>query len=193
VVDGTGFGEYGGVIDFPSAAASGDVVWLDLMVYFGSEVDLDLMRADSKFLRVRTETSTPGANAGYLDVYLSSGSRSAYMFQSIKEGVFTWFPMGTWTDLTKDTWHRITLAARMDAVPASSGGTGYLKVWRNGALLLNAQNYQSLTGASDRATHFYCATQWNNGVTSDQAWYVDRLRVAKNGVPTWALDLEGVA
>lgn len=193
----TGFGNYGGVVAFPGDAVQGDTVWLDAMVYFGAEADLSIMRVASKFFRLRRATST-GGGADHIDLYFSSGIRSSFMFQAISEGTTgdvgqSWFPMGAWTDLAKNVWHRITIAWALGAEPQSLGGTGAMRVWRNGALLTNATGMRTLQDPTDKGVAFYCATQWDFP-TYDQevAWYIDRIRIAKNGTPTWALELEGV-
>jgi len=192
--DGPGFGEYGGIITFPSPAVEGESIWLDIMVYFGDDAPLSIMRVYSKFLRLRRSTNT-GTGADHLDIYFSRGIRSAFMFQAISEGTDgSWHPGGVWENLTQNTWHRVTAKWTMGAVAAASGGTGSLQVWHNTQRIINTTTMRTLEVSTDRATDFYCTTQYDYPTdTTELAWYVDRIRIAKNGIPSWAVALEGVS
>jgi hypothetical protein len=192
-VDGPGFGEYGGIINLTNAAANGDVVWFDMMFRLTTQESLDEMRVASKFVRLSTKTAVNG-NGGYNDLYWSSGIRSAFQYQAIKEGVWQWSAMGTWGTVQPETWHRISIRFGMGNVAVSSGGSGSLRVWLDGVQLTNDLTFPTLVNATDIADAVYIATQYDHPEYQlEFSWYVDRIRVAKNGVPTWALDLEWVS
>lgn len=161
---------------------------------FPVETDLSILREYSKFFRIRTETAASG-NSGYFDLYFAStGARGAYQFAALKENIFTWFPMGTWGMLTNGTWNRVTLQVGLGSVAVASGGTGFFRAWFNGSLLTYEPTCITLTNATDKAPSFYCATQYDYPTsTYEFAWYIDRIRIAKNGVPTWASALPGVS
>lgn len=187
----TGWGTFGGIIKFPRKMVAGDELWIDLDVYFPESFDFVAAGNGAKFLRVDTKTAA-GDNGGYNNLYFSTGSRSSYLFQYIKEIENQWLTMGKQGDLTKGQWHRISMHIRYDAVAASQGGKSQVRIWQDGLLILDAPQTKTLTNATDYATTFYLFTYWNLGAPKAQQVWADNIKLASFR-PAWAQNLQGAA
>jgi hypothetical protein len=196
--DGTdGTGDYGGTITFSglSNCFQGDTLWIQWAVYFPTAAfNLETARTTgSKFIRYRSLTAADG-NAGFGDLYFNDQGGDA-MLNFLKEPFPSndgFIPMGLWADLTQDTWHLFTWAVRLDSVKGNAGGTSRLRVWRNTDLLIDRDDVKTLTTATDYVTNVRFFSTWNDGGAVDASCFIDDIKIAKNGVPTWALSLEGV-
>lgn len=187
----------GGRIVFPTNCLPGDTLWLDLWVYlpetYQIESDGTTNPGQLKFLRIQCEDTTkPGNYEGYLDVYLRKDHMADGTFRSIKEGQDIWQMSGPTTGFPRAGWHRVSLYAKADSVARDNGGTSRLMLWLDGVLMADRGSITTLMASTSRFHAFYLVTYWNNGAPQDQHCYADDIRLAKNGRPTWALDLESV-
>jgi hypothetical protein len=188
----TGFGTWGGVINFPRPLIHGEELWLQLYIFVPNDFVIATPGNGSlKFLRVRTKTAT-GGNGGFNDIQLVDDAAQTNSFRMIKEGQHTWFRFGGAGSFTKGVWQRVTVHLQLHSVPLASGGNARVRVWQNGRLLTDESRMQTLGGTDHVADAFYLFTYWNGSAPKRQSLYVDDIRLA-SAQPTWASDLQGVS
>lgn len=184
----TGFGNWGGIIDFPSALVQGQELWLQLYIFIPQDfVILTPSNGSLKFLRIRTKTAA-GGNGGYNDIQLVDDANQTNSFRMLKEGQNTWFRFGTAGSFQKGSWQRVSVHISFHSVSAASGGSGRIRIWQNGKLLTDEPRIQTLSGADHSADSFYLFTYWNGGAPKTQSLWVDDIRMASFR-PSWASDL----
>lgn len=188
-----GPGQWGGIIETPSDAVKGDDVWAEANIFFPAGFVITTPGNGSlKTIRLRTLTAG-NANAGFLDLQHRDDSEPG-SFRFIKEATEEdWLYFGPDGLVTRDSWHRLTLCAHLDNVAADNGGTGRVRVWYDGANVLDSGARRTLTNATDKLNALYLFTHWNGDVPQNQSCWIDALRIAAGtGTPSWASDLEGV-
>lgn len=184
----------GGRVNFTSTCAKGDVLWAELYVYLPSAFSIASASggpSQIKFLRVRCE-QPGGINEGYVDVYLRKDAQGDGTFWSIKEGQDIPSVSGATTGFPRNSWARVNWYIKFDNVSQNDGGGGRMALWLNGALQENRTDITPLIAANAYAPFFLLFTYWNNGAPQDQHCYADSIRFAKNGRPSWALNLQEV-
>jgi hypothetical protein len=189
-----GFGTWGGKINFPTTCVKGDTLWFEQYYYMPTSFVVDSSPGWLKYLRFWT-TPNGVTNRGYLDVYLRNDVAGAPFkpYQIIKEGQDLWVYFGADNrKFLRDQWVRQTVQIVIDNVTVASGGTAKVRFWENGQLIVDTTTIQTISNAIDYMPYFYLHTLWNGGAPSTVFSYVDNIRFAKNGVPTWVLDLPGI-
>jgi hypothetical protein len=189
-----GFGLFGGTITLPSTLSKGNTLWLDLYAYFPTGFIIDTPTNGSlKFVRIRQRTAA-STHVGYFDLSLCDDDSpdGPYQYRMIKEDTSGWVYSGAAGLMTRNAWHRVSLHIVFDNVLQASGGTARVRVWHNGTLLVDNTTIRTLLNATDVASDFYLFTYWNGTAPQTQACYIDNIRIAKNGVPSWAATLPGV-
>jgi hypothetical protein len=168
-----GFGEFGGVIDFPDLRR-GEEIWIRVRTYMPTGFDYNSYGEGNhlKFLRIRT-ASASGAHEGYADVYIDragSGAPFKYIFEL--EG--NWSYMGSQSNAIRfDQWETYEYYIRFGDTFTSSGGTSLIRYWKNGTLMAEIPNRKSLNSATSVATYFYFFTYWNGGAPRTQSMFAD--------------------
>ena len=89
----------------------------------------------------------------------------------------------------RNEWDTYEFYLKLDNVPVSQGGTGRVRVWKNGVLLSDITNRETLKDATDVADLSYMFTYWNGGAPQTQSLYLDDV-VATNTTPA-ARDAQG--
>lgn len=191
-----GFGQWGGAIDFPAPVGKGSVLWLEQYVFLPAGFSISTPGNGSlKYIRIRNRTSA-GTLTGYLDIQLRDDDRTDNAWRYIKEGVATgWVYFGDVGSITRGQWLRHTFAIQLDNVAGASGGTPRVRVWQDGALLVDSTTLATLTTATDYTDSYYLFTYWNGTVPQDQSFFVDSVRMGAGPagyVPSWATGLQGV-
>lgn len=187
----------GGRIVLPSPCLPGDALWADLWIYMPADYQIEsngtINPGQLKFLRIACEDSAhPTKYEGFMDVYLRKDYLADFTFRTIKEGQDVWEASGPATGFPRAGWHRVSFYAKADYVPRDSGGMSRFMLWLDGILMADRGTITTLMAATSSFRQFYLITYWNNGAPQDQHCYADDIRLAKNGRPTWALDLESV-
>jgi len=170
----TGFGTWGGIINYPTLLKKGDQVWFRVRTFMPVGFNYDSYGEGNhlKFMRLHTQ-DTAGNNEGYNDWYINpKGSTIAdqYIFEG--EQVWDMFGSSLFAPVS-GVWETYEFYVKFDNVPVSSGGTGRVRVWKNGILIKDITNRKTLysaTSVSDRAHLF---TYWNGGSPATQKMYVD--------------------
>jgi len=176
-----GFGEWGGIINFPNNLSKGDEIWIRIRTNFPIGFDYD-GNPRLKFMRVRTWTADRG-NRGYLDWYLNNKGKVppfAFIYEGFTDGE-AWAEIGTADDaINLGVWETYEFYIKLDTQSVDMGGTGRMRAWKNGVLLKDMTNRVTLRVASDYADSFYLFTYWNNpsnptGAPKTQSMHIDDL------------------
>jgi hypothetical protein len=178
----TGFGSWGGIVNFPSSLNSGDRYWVQFYMYIPSDFRIYTPTNGSlKFLRVRTVTPN-GSNAGYNDFQImDDGTNDDAVYRYIKEGVWDrgWMQVGRANErstiLPRDQWFKVELALSFGVTPLSEGGNSYVRYWVNDKLVWNGTGAQTLSGSDHIADALYIFTYWNGEAPKSQSLYIDSL------------------
>lgn len=188
-----GDGTFGGNIEFESDFVKGDTLWADIRFYLPAGFEIATPGNGSlKFLRFKIKTAG-GSHVGYNDIQFMDDAGQSNAFRMLQEAQGLWVYFGTADSVTRNTWHRLTTCLKYDNVLQSSGGTSRSRVWFNNALVVDNDTIRTLENATDIVYAYLIFTYWNGNAPKTQHNYLDDIRVAKNGVPSWALDLEGVS
>lgn len=173
----TAFGYWGGTINFPSNLVKGDEIWIRLHTFMPTGFDYNSSAEGNllKFLRVHTRDAT-NTNIGYNDWYITPTDNSFASHQFIYEGEQVWSYV---TDLSLrpvlNTWETYEIYLKLDNVPAASGGQARVRFWKNGILILDAADRQTLQTAVAFAERMHIFTYWNGGSPQTQQMYIDDL------------------
>jgi len=176
-----GFGEWGGIIKFPSTLKNGDEIWVRMRNYFPIGFDYNASTR-LKFLRIKTFRQD-GSNGGYDDWYINRKG-SVPPFQFIYEGSsradLGWTKFGTSSDVIKlGVWETYEMYIKFGTKSVDNGGTGRVRVWKNGKLMKDITNRVTFRAATDYANSLYIYTYWNDtpdtprGSPQTQNSYVD--------------------
>lgn len=192
-----GFGNWGGVVDFPSNLVKGDVLWGRLNIYIPASFVIDTSGNTSlKTIRIRQQKADTTLT-GHIDIQMRDDSITASEFRMIKETQDLWLEFGTNGIMTRDVWHEFAYRIEFDDVLPGSGGNANIKFWLNGVLLVSSTTIQTLYLSTDEAIALFLFTYWNGLSPQTQSLYVDDIRMAAYddpaGVPSWATSLEGVS
>lgn len=171
----SGFGNFGGIKYYP-VRTKGQSVQIQVSAYFPSATfDFTQASPHLKFLRFLTRSSA-NVSRGYQDIYISNDGRLKHIY----EGVQVW----TNTDqyVQYNTWETFEYRVDFDDIPAASGGTGRIRIWRkiSGQMtkILDVQNQKTLVEATDNSNALFMFTYWNGEPakpTTDQICYADRI------------------
>lgn len=180
----TAFGIWGGIINHPSNLKRGDEIWIRVRTFFPAGFNYDSTSEGNrlKFLRVHTmDASNP--NYGYDDLYINPSSNSV-PFQFIYEGEQKWTTVGTSADkIQRGTWETYEFYVKFDSVPVDSGGQARVRIWKNGTLLRDITDRQTLKNTVAYADRTHIFTYWNGGSPLTQQMYIDDL-VVTSDVPS---------
>jgi hypothetical protein len=183
----TGFGSWGGRITFSNLGlpnlVPGDEVWYSVKVYMPVGFDYS-SNPHLKFMRLHT--ASPGrSNEGYNDLYItpdgpnhwdgSKNSDDPYFFIKEQQDVMMLFGNYNTDRPQRGVWETYEVYLKMDYVSASNGGTSRVRVWKNGKLLADLPNIQTLNSAQSYANQFLLFTYWNGGAPKTESLYVDDL------------------
>ena len=186
----TAFGNWGGVINHPTLLKKGDQIWFRVRTYMpvGFNYNSTGEGGHLKFLRIHTQT-TGGSNEGYDDWYINpKGSAISHKFIFEGEQVWDEFASSQYApDLGK--WETYEFYVKFDNVPVSAGGTGRVRVWKDGVLLKDITNRKTLATASSVSDRTHLFTYWNGGAPATQKMYVDDI-VLTSDTPS-AVDAKG--
>ncbi len=173
----TGFGEWGGIINFPSKLRKGDEIWIRIRTYWPAGFDYDSTGEGNhlKFIRVHTRDSAV-SNYGYNDWYISPSTSSGLAHEFIYEGNVK----GLW-DMVRDIsykpnhdiWETYEYYIKFDNIPADEGGVARIKAWKNGTLIMNSGINPTLKTKDTYADRMHIFTYWNGAAPKTQEMYID--------------------
>lgn len=197
-----GFGAWGGIIGFGTELVKGDRLWYQHYYYMPESYILSTTPGWLKYLRSLTQTAS-NTHVGYLDCYINDDDAGIpdTTYRWIMEGQTEWVEYGPNRKFLRDQWVRQTVCVDFSDVPVGLGGTARVRHWENGVLLLDSAQQRTvynnwlktLIEPDHKATVHFLHTYWNNdNAPATQSSYVDDIRMAKNGLPSWVADIPGV-
>ncbi|VAX12463.1 hypothetical protein MNBD_GAMMA24-1823, partial [hydrothermal vent metagenome] len=184
-----GWGSWGGRIKFSERGVSnpavGSEVWVSVKVFIPTSFNYTA-KPRLKFLRLHTRS--PGiTNEGYNDLYIkphgsslwdgSKNNKAPFIYVKEQQNInyFVGKPMVDEPKL--GTWENYEVYLKLDYRSVSNGGTSRARIWKNGKLLAELNNIQTLNSAKSYADSFLIFTYWNGTAPQDQYLYVDDLIV----------------
>jgi len=197
----TGFGSFGGIMEFPSYTeiggerlVKGDEIWVRLRIKFPGDFEFN-QNGRNKFLRLRTFSGT-GVHEGYNDLYLNhppgvstwppddNGAANGPL-QYIFEGEQQWYNMGDYSAGDQfpalGEWHTIEYYLRLDDQKGTEGGNSMVRAWLNGELLGETNARNTLSTPESYIESLYLFTFWDNdGAHKTQKLWVDDIIVTSD-------------
>jgi hypothetical protein len=167
----------GFVHTIPSDLVEGDEAWIRMRIWLpvGSDLDAPGEGGHLKWFRWRTSTDI-GGNAGFSDIYYDE---TLGEWKYIKETVDSWSTLaigvGGPFDIEYGKWIDWELYTKF------SSTVGIVRMWKDGIMINELLNEQTLTTATDTVKDFYFRTYWNGGIPKQQDWHYDRVDIALNG------------
>jgi hypothetical protein len=169
----TGWGSWGGRRWFPAPARKGDSLWIRVVARFPAGFDF---AADPwlKFLRVHTR-APDGKHEGYVDWLLHDPGPARRPFRYASElGSGEDTDCGAPSDAPRpDVWETYEMQVVLDDVPASRGGQGLVRLWKEGRLLCEVTTGKTLRHPGSVADAFLFSTSWNGGAPATQSMLLD--------------------
>ncbi len=198
-----GFGELGGIINFPNCAhvggkrlVKGDEIWVRLRIKFPNNFEFN-QNGRNKFLRLRTfhfEGATK-VSEGYNDLYIDGppgtelSKPGGYApFQFIFEGAQNWYRMNS-DFFAMGKWNTIEYYIRLDEKTGPEGGNSMVRVWLDGNLIGETDERRTLQRADSFIESLYLFTYWdNNGAHISQKLWIDDLEITTDTPSTQDLN-----
>lgn len=182
----TAFGNWGGIINHPSRVGRGGEIWVRIRTFMpvGFNYNSNGEGNHLKFFRIHT-MSDSNENFGYNDIYINPKG-SSVPFQFIYEGEQVWSMIGSLAGLLLDpllgtnkhpiqlgTWETYEFYVKLDTASAANGGQGLVRFWKNGVLMKEIRDRQTLRSADGYSDRTHLFTYWNGGAPATQSMYVD--------------------
>lgn len=178
-----GWGEWGGIYQFPTKLTTGSQLWIRVSVYVPSGFNYTGSPM-LKFMRVHT-ASPAATNLGYLDMYinpptgtvwdssLSKDVAAPYQFYYEGKPVPHTFGVRPTNSIATGKWETYEIHYKLDSRSKNAGGTGQVKIWKNNQLLADLPDQVTLADAQTYAESFFLFTYWNGNAPSSQSLFVD--------------------
>lgn len=182
-----GWGTWGGRLKFSERGVSnptvGSEVWISVKVFIPTSFNYNATPR-LKFLRLHTRS--PGkTNEGYNDLYITpdgswlwdgtKNNNAPFIFVKEQQNI-NYFVGKALIDKPKlGTWENYEVYLKLDYRSVSNGGTSRVRIWKNGKLLAELNDIQTLNSAKSYADTFLIFTYWNGTSPQDQYLYVDDL------------------
>ncbi|HED39173.1 MAG TPA: hypothetical protein ENJ13_01935 [Chromatiales bacterium] len=187
-----GFGQLGGIINFPDCAhvggkrlVKGDEIWVRLRIKFPSGFEFN-QNGRNKFLRLRTFhlDGATKVSEGYNDLYIDGPPGTELWkpggyapFQFIFEGAQKWYRINS-DFFTMGKWNTIEYHLRLDDKTGPEGGNSMVRVWLNGNLIGETDERRTLQRADSFIESLYLFTYWDNeGAHISQKLWIDDLKI----------------
>ena len=175
----TGFGQWGGVKQFPDIA-KGSSLQVQFTVYFPSGFAFTASSGALKLFRAHVATSV-GGNVGYHDILVDDGTFDGTgprgrLLQNFEGDPGIGRTTTTISDAAQET---LEVRIDFDDVALDSAGTGRTRIWRkeSGVMVLiwDETDTKTLNASTDVCDSINLFTYWNGGAPVDSTVYLDRL------------------
>jgi hypothetical protein len=130
-----------------------------------------------KFMRVHTQG---GGEHGYHDWLLNHPDRSdhpGHYFTSGVQDAGRECGGSDGHDPVRGRWETYEMYVGLDDEAARDGGSGRVRLWRDGELICEIDEFPTLRTPEGRADAFLLSTYWNGGAPRTQALYVDDILI----------------
>ncbi len=166
----TGFGQWGGSFNFPSALYEGDEIWFRTYLYFPHGFPFSTDSGFLKTMRIHTVSSN-GDNEGYHDILIRDSGDHIVVGSEITGDWYAnnpdWKLNGGPT--TTGQWHALEHYVKFSSV----SGEGITRVWQNGVLIKEDTITKTLGSSTSQSDFIYLFTYWNGGAPATVKAYVD--------------------
>lgn len=189
---GTGWGQWGGVIRYPSLLRKGNEIWVRIRTFMPVGFDYNSSSRGSrlKFLRLHTRDDA-NANYGYDDWYINPYPRidddTSFLapFNFIYEGAPRNNPVGSDPEHTirLGTWETYEYYVKFDNTATDNGGQARVRMWKNGKLMGDITREKTLATSGAYSEALFIFTYWNGATPKNQEMYVDDL-ILTNETPS---------
>ncbi|MEC7519463.1 MAG: fibronectin type III domain-containing protein [Myxococcota bacterium] len=186
--DNGGFGRWGGIVPIRPRLRAGEEVWVRFDVYWPSSFQFSASPW-MKFIRLHSRTSS-GGNGGYNDLYIDQADSSSSVLRTIKEGHHVW-EVYDGAPIPRGRWERYEMYLSIDDVPASRGGGGRMRIWRDGELIFDRADVPTIPDSGGDIDALYLFTYWNNESPPANHCFVDDLIIATSASPPPNFDAAG--
>lgn len=190
-----GWGTWGGRLNFSERDVSNPVpgteVWISVKMFIPDGFDYS---ANPRLKFLRLHTRSPGkTNEGYNDLYITpdgswlwdgtKNNNAPFIFVKEQQNI-NYFVGKPIVDEPKfGTWENYEVYLKMDYISVADGGTSRVRIWKNGKLLAELNDIQTLESSASYANAFLIFTYWNGGKpdgsglkpTKDQHLFIDDL------------------
>lgn len=160
----TGSSQYGGSISFPSNLVSGNELWARGYFYFEPGFSFACSPVIKIFRIARVKTSG-GGHAGYLSVFSNSSGQILLSNEVDNDGMNAEY--GTGVNFTVGAWQSIEMYAKLSTT------NPILRIWKDGVLIIEKTDYQTLSSSTAVADFGLLYTYWNGGSPKNQVAYND--------------------
>jgi hypothetical protein len=182
----TGFGQWGGSFNFPTALKEGQEIWFRVYVMYPTGWDFSCggCTQGMKFMRIHT-ASSGGSNEGYMDTLINgdtTGGKIMVGNEALGPIFFSNNGGGTkyrGTAIIRDKWYAYEQYLKWSSVP----GQGIYRVWQDGNLIFEDLKTATLRSSTSKSDFIYLYTYWNNGAPQTQTSYVDEVVITSDTPP----------
>jgi len=173
-----GFGDWGGILNFPTDLGEGDELWFRVNVYYPQGWEFRSVGEGLKFMRVAT-----GANEGFHTVLIKGDTTGGLVYVNSEvngddifddNGPYPWPALrNLGTDVVRDQWTTYEMYLKFSSVR----GEGIYRVWQDENLLFEGLETATLKTANSTSSAAYLYTNWNDGAPRTQRSYVDDILI----------------
>ena len=173
----------------PTTMVKYDEAWVRFRLFLPVGFDYGSYSSGNrlKFIRWKTKNSS-GGNAGYMDWYINNpGANPPYQatreFDNCTSYADCWQPFGTASDKPNHgVWETYEMYVKFDDKAVDQGGTGRVRVWKNGKLMGDLTRRPTMPHSTDTMLGVLIFTYWNGGSPKTQHLFLDDL-VSTNVTP----------
>jgi hypothetical protein len=157
-----GWGQSGGLFNYPAELGEGDELWVRGYFYFQSPWSWTSSPVVKVLRGVRIKNSS-GVHIGYLSVFSDTNGQIT-LSNEVGD-----YQQGTGVYFDRDRWQSIEMYVKLSAM------TPIFRIWKDGVLIFEDTTHRTLNSSfpSDKADFAYVFTYWNGGVPQNQVSYVD--------------------
>jgi len=160
----TGSSQYGGGITFPSNLVSGNELWARGYFYFEPGFSFTCSPVIKIFRIARVKTAG-GSHGGYLSVMSNSSGEILLSNEVDNDGIRAEYKTGV--NFTVGAWQSIEMYAKLSTT------NPILRIWKDGILIIEKTDYNTLGNSTDVADFGLLYTYWNGGSPKNQVAYND--------------------
>lgn len=182
----TGYGYWGGGIDYPALLREGDEVWFRVYVMYPSGWDFSCggCAQGMKFMRIH-EGQSMGTTEGRMDTLIMGSTTGGKISVGNEANIDLFWNnnnggsgglLNKGTDILRDRWYAFEQYVKFSSV----AGQGIYRVWQDGKLIFEDKKTPTLLTHTSVSGYIYLYTYWNNGAPQTQTSYVDDIVITSD-------------
>lgn len=180
---------WGGGFVFPTKLYKGDELWMRFRLFIPNGFDYNITQGGNGLKYIRFTIMTTTGVTRYKDMYLTPmGSFQPYATNLEGDNCTSWTMCNTLFGTPADApqfgiWETYEVYVKLDDSSVDQGGTGRLRLWKNGKLVGDITTRPTLNNPTDYVKDTKIFSYWNGGPPKTQHLYFDDL-IATNDVPS---------